>query len=45
MAGGKSRKTGQVSKKLIDKIKSGKAIKNVSQKSGGGLDLDGTGKK
>ena len=43
VTGGKSRKGGQVSKKLIDKIKSGKAIKNATKKagSGKGLDLDG----
>jgi len=41
--GGKSRKGGQVSKKLIDRIKSGKAKRNAIRKSDGqkGLDLDG----
>jgi hypothetical protein len=39
--GGKSRKTGTISKKLIDKIKSGKASKNATQKAADkGLGLD-----
>lgn len=40
--GGKSRKGGSVSRKLIDRIKSGKAIKNATKKAGPakGLDLD-----
>lgn len=40
--GGKSRKGGQVSRKLIDKIKGGKAWKNATKKGDGtkGLDLD-----
>lgn len=31
--GGKSRKAGQVSKKLIEKIKSGKVAKNAEKKA------------
>ena len=38
--GGKSRKTGSVSKKLIDQIKGGKCGDNTKKKSGGGLDLE-----
>jgi len=42
--GGKSRKSGQISKKLIDRIKSGKVVKNLAKKESEktqGLDLDG----
>ena len=40
--GGKSRKTGSVSKKLIEKIKSGKISKKITNKANidKGLDLD-----
>ena len=40
--GGKSRKTGQISKKLIEKIKNEKKYKNISNKVNQkqGLDLD-----
>ena len=40
--GGKSRKTGSVSKQLIEKIKSGKASKKATEKAniGKGLDFD-----
>ena len=47
--GGKSRKTGQVSRRLIERLKGDKALKNakkkLAEKAGGGLDLDGSGKK
>jgi hypothetical protein len=40
MGGGKSRKGGSISKKLIDRIKSGKAGKNAQKKASESKGLD-----
>ena len=47
MAGGKSRKSGHVSKKLIDRIKKGEKCKggncNTDKRKGGGLGISKKG--